>query len=29
MKAIAICKPGVMYRKLGDAIEKHINECGL
>ena len=27
-KAIAIVKPGVAYRKLGDEIEKHAKSCG-
>lgn len=28
MKAIEICKPGVMYREVGNAISKHIDGCG-
>jgi len=28
-KAIAICKPGTMYRDCGNVIDKHAKECGL
>jgi methionyl aminopeptidase len=28
-KAIAICKPGVMYRDVGNVIDKYAKDCGL
>lgn len=28
MKAIAMCKPGVRYRDVGDVITKHASSCG-
>ena len=28
MKAIAICKPGVRYREVGEVITKHVHQYG-
>lgn len=28
MKAIAVCKPGVRYRDIGDVISKHAHQYG-